>query len=126
MPQVRTTVVVEWDQKIATWCNLNIPVPVLTLDLLRVKEVHAARKPFLPLHSVQTSSPCTDFLTAGNGVEEESAFHGDIDHDCIKTRHTTHSLRECATHDAIECLGHGGGITGCSGLHLELGHRERH
>jgi DNA (cytosine-5)-methyltransferase 1 len=71
---VRTTVVVEWDRDIATWCRKNIHALVLTLDLLQVKEVHAALLPFLPLHSVQISSSCTDFLTAGKGVEGESAF----------------------------------------------------
>jgi hypothetical protein len=67
VPQVRTAVVVEWDQGIATWCRKNTHVPGLTLDLLQVKEVHAALLPFLPLHSLQISSPCTDFSTAGKG-----------------------------------------------------------
>ena len=74
VPQVRTMVVVEWDRDIATWCRKNIHAPVLTLDLLQVKEVHTALLLFLPLHSVQISSPCTDFSMAGKGVEGESAF----------------------------------------------------
>ena len=44
------------------------------MDLLQVEEVHAALKPFLPLHSVQIPSPCTDFSTAGKGAEGENAF----------------------------------------------------
>ena len=71
VPLIRTAVVVEWDDAIARCCEKNIDAPVSRMDLPQVDVVCWALRAHLPLHSVQISSPCTDFFTA---VEWESAY----------------------------------------------------
>jgi hypothetical protein len=74
VPQVRTPAVVEWDDAIVKCCEVNVDTDVLRLDLLRVKTVASQVRAYMPLHSVQISSPCTDFSTSGRGVEGERAY----------------------------------------------------